>query len=67
VKMDPFIEAEEVAARSIKHCCELFEVSRAAYYERRRAGVPEFVGIFGVRRGIVPGQCVSRSRKTRKA
>ena len=39
MKMDPFIEAEEVAGRSVKHCCELFQVSRAAYYERRR-GVP---------------------------
>jgi len=39
VKMDPFIEAEEVAGRSVKRCCELFEVSRAAYYERRR-GAP---------------------------
>ena len=39
MKMDPFIEAEEVAGHSVKHCCELFEVSRAAYYERRR-GVP---------------------------
>jgi len=39
VKMDPFIEAEEVAGHSIKHCCGLFEVSRGAYYERRR-GVP---------------------------
>jgi len=36
VKMDPFIEAEEVAGHSVNHCCELFEVSRAAYYERRR-------------------------------
>jgi putative transposase len=36
VKMDPFIEAEEAAAHSIKRCCELFEVSRAAYYQRRR-------------------------------
>jgi transposase InsO family protein len=35
--MDPFIEAEEVAGHSVKHCCDLFEVSRAAYYERRRA------------------------------
>ena len=34
--MDPFIEAEEAAGHSVKHCCELFEVSRAAYYERRR-------------------------------
>jgi transposase InsO family protein len=33
--MDPFIEAEEVAGHSIKHCCDLFEVSRAAYYQRR--------------------------------
>jgi len=39
VKMDPFIEAEEVAGHSIQHCCDMFEVSRAAYYERRR-GVP---------------------------
>jgi len=36
VKMDPFIEAEEVAGHSVKHCCELFEVSRAAYYERKK-------------------------------
>ena len=35
MKMDPFIEAEEVAGHSIKHCCDLFEVSRAAYYQRR--------------------------------
>src|SRR5258708_30757231 len=33
--MDPFIEAEEVAGHSIKHCCDMFEVSRAAYYQRR--------------------------------
>jgi len=39
VKMDPFIEAEEAAGHSVNHCCELFEVSRAAYYQRRR-GVP---------------------------
>jgi putative transposase len=39
VKVDPFIEAEEVAGHSVKRCCDLFEVSRAAYYERRR-GVP---------------------------
>jgi transposase InsO family protein len=37
VKMDPFIEAEEVAGHSVKRCCELFEVSRAAFYARRRA------------------------------
>jgi putative transposase len=39
VKVDPFIEAEEAAGHSVKRCCDLFEVSRAAYYERRR-GVP---------------------------
>jgi putative transposase len=37
VKMDPFIEAEEATGHSVKHCCDFFEVSRAAYYERRRA------------------------------
>ena len=37
MKMDPFIEAEEAAGRSVKHCCDLFEVSRAAYYERKQA------------------------------
>jgi transposase InsO family protein len=35
VRMDPFIEAEQAAARSTKRCCELFEVSRAAYYQRK--------------------------------
>ena len=39
MKMDPFIEAEEAADRSVKRCCELFEVSRAAYYQRRN-GAP---------------------------
>jgi putative transposase len=39
MKLDPFIEAEEIAAHSVKRCCELFEVSRSAYYERRN-GVP---------------------------
>jgi transposase InsO family protein len=34
--MDPFIEAEEVAGRSVKHCCDLFQVSRAAYYQRQK-------------------------------
>jgi putative transposase len=41
VKMDPFIEAEEVAGHSVKRCCELFEVSRAAYYQRRKNIVSE--------------------------
>jgi putative transposase len=35
VKLDPFIEAEEAAGHSVKRCCALFEVSRAAYYQRR--------------------------------
>jgi len=34
--MDPFIEAEQAAGHSVKRCCELFEVSRAAFYERRK-------------------------------
>ena len=37
MRVDPIIEAEEAAGHSVKRCCELFEVSRAAYYERRRA------------------------------
>jgi transposase InsO family protein len=36
VRLDGFIEAEEAAGRSVKHCCELFQVSRAAYYQRRK-------------------------------
>jgi putative transposase len=36
VKLDPFIEAEEGAGRSVKACCDMFEVSRAAYYQRKR-------------------------------
>ena len=36
MKMDPFIEAEEAAGRSVKHCCDLFQVSRAAYYQRKK-------------------------------
>jgi putative transposase len=36
VRLDGFIEAEEVAGRSVKHCCDMFQVSRAAYYQRRR-------------------------------
>jgi putative transposase len=35
MRLDPFIEAEQAAAHSTKRCCELLEVSRAAYYERR--------------------------------
>ena len=37
MKMDPFIEAEEAQGHSITRCCVLFQVSRAAYYQRRRA------------------------------
>lgn len=36
MKLDPFIEAEEVAGRSVKRCCDMFEVSRAAYYQRKK-------------------------------
>ena len=36
MKMDPFIEAEEAAGHSVKHCCDLFQVSRAAYYQRKK-------------------------------
>jgi len=36
VKLDPFIEAEETAGRSVKACCDMFEVSRAAYYQRKK-------------------------------
>ncbi len=32
----PFIEAEEAEQHSVKRACELLEVSRAAYYERRQ-------------------------------
>ena len=35
MKVDPFIEAEKLADRSVKHACCLLEVSRAAYYQRR--------------------------------
>lgn len=35
MRMDPFIEAEKQDGHSVKRCCELFEVSRAAFYERR--------------------------------
>jgi transposase InsO family protein len=39
VSLDGFIEAEEVAGHSIKRCCELFEVSRSAFYQRRNGEV----------------------------
>jgi putative transposase len=34
--VDPFIEAEEVAGHSVQNACRLLEVSRAAYYQRRK-------------------------------
>ena len=37
--VDPFIGAEEAAGHSVKNACGLLEVSRAAYYERRK-GIP---------------------------
>ena len=36
MRLDPFIEAEEDAGHSVKHACDMFEVSRAAYYQRKR-------------------------------
>jgi transposase InsO family protein len=33
--MDPFIEAEQATGHSVSRCCDLFEVSRAAYYQRQ--------------------------------
>ncbi|HZP15324.1 MAG TPA: IS3 family transposase [Nocardioides sp.] len=35
--VDPFIEAEEVAGHGAKRACRLLEVSRSAYYERKKA------------------------------
>ena len=37
MKLDGFIEAEEANGHSVRHCCDMFEVSKSAYYERRRA------------------------------
>jgi putative transposase len=34
VKLDGFIEAEKLAGRSVKRACDLFKVSRAAFYQR---------------------------------
>ena len=36
MSVDPFIEAEEAAGRSVNNACRLLEVSRAAYYQRRQ-------------------------------
>ncbi len=35
MKLDPFIEAEKIAGHSVQKTCDLFEVSRATYYQRR--------------------------------
>jgi putative transposase len=37
MKAHPFIEAEEVAGHSVQNACRLLEVSKSAYYERRKA------------------------------
>jgi transposase InsO family protein len=37
MSVDPFIEAEEVAGHSVVNACHLLEVSRAAYYQRKKA------------------------------
>jgi len=37
VKVHPFIEAEKAAGHGVQRACCLLEVSRAAYYQRRRA------------------------------
>ncbi len=39
VKVDPFIEAEKAAGHNVAKACDLLEVSKSAYYERR-GGVP---------------------------
>jgi putative transposase len=39
VRVDPFIEAEQVAGHNVARACALLEVSRAAYYQRR-TGAP---------------------------
>ena len=39
MKLDPFIEAEKNAGHSVQKTCDLFEVSKSAYYQRRN-GAP---------------------------
>ena len=39
MKVDPFIEAEKLQVTASQARCDLLEVSRAAYYQRRN-GVP---------------------------
>jgi putative transposase len=37
MSIDPFIEVEEAAGHSVNNACRLLEVSRAAYYQRKKA------------------------------
>jgi putative transposase len=37
MSVDPFIGVEEAAGHSVKNACRLLEVSRAAFYQRRKA------------------------------
>ena len=37
MKVDPFIEAEKVAGHNVHNACRLLEVSKSAYYQRRKA------------------------------
>ena len=39
MKVDPFIEAEKVAGHNVDRACDLLEVSKSAYYQRRK-GAP---------------------------
>ncbi|MDP9862016.1 hypothetical protein J2S55_001275 [Streptosporangium brasiliense] len=39
MRVHPFIEAEKQGGHHVKRACELLEVSRAAFYARRR-GLP---------------------------
>jgi putative transposase len=36
VRLDGFIEAEEAAGHSVKRCCDMFEVSKSAHYQRKK-------------------------------
>ena len=41
MKLDPCIEAEKIAGRSVQRTCSLFEVSKSAYYQRRNGAPSE--------------------------
>jgi len=45
VNVYPFIEAEKVGKHNVKRACELFEVSRSAYYQQKS-------GVRSVRRRV---------------